>query len=1277
MSEHHEKKALPSIRTRDLNEKRKKTERGRRRPRDVAALKINPSQDIDFPLDPNTKARCEGILVLENVTTEQRDVAFKIKTTAPQRYRVRPTSGVIKHGERCYVRFMISKDEVRSILRQIETGTMRKKPDRFMLMSIVANTEESFHPDSLDEDSTLWSTPKWRKRLVKYKFRANIFRRILISDDSDSEDDDQDVEREQEEEEEEEGKREQEKKEKRKQEEQEEKKSEPFIRVDENIIRFVWTEVIHDSNAISDNTSLLPPPPVGELFLRNTSNSRRAIYKIKTTAPKRYATRPTYGIVEKSRASRIRVLIRAEEAARIALEREVTSDRFLVLVRTVETEEEIVSNSLESMRKVWNESSTSKTEHQIKLSVKFVFPSVRHVPRRERVRIIGQGRFGSVFLVRDKKKQNSEFAMKEITLKPDDVELALNEIHVVKSLSPHPHLITYFDAEFEETQDGMMKVRIFTELVTPGSVLMLLREHGPFPEPLLSSCFAQLLMAVEYMHSRGVAHRDIKGANVLLSDDGVLKLADFGAAIYFARLNSSDRRTLEGTAHWMAPEVIKDQDEDTKTDWCKADVWSLACTFIEMATSKRPWSDLNNAVTAMFHIASTLDHPELPPLENDTSSSSTSSGTPISRSTRDLLLQCFSRRANERPSVSEMLKHEYIQSSSRPLNLSCLAPRPPDPTTISTTNNLVHHDNMERKDSTPTLLSACVIGLAAALKRLRSNMRKLRIDALKRGWNLSVDDRDGKRRRPGSHLTPELSALIELRHRAKETLRSIDADRFLCRKRDRIVKTRPISAILEEDDGVDASVSEESDENVDAPPVPAVTNQEGENEEEEEKKRNMMSKLSSSSSSEDEDEKNSTSRTTTPIPGVRDFLRSWLAKSRQNIAAQRQGKSSLVHQSICTWIPLLERRLAHASEIYKELNRLKKTYEQSRKLYKKFEITLVSRLDHVTELLAEEQKSKDRGTIAHRFLNKEVRRLASQRRSLQRRIVRIRTACEKFQQSMTRRATPVIENAVTRAGGLVGYVSRQLDRIAIPAVASVRWTCTQCGENEIYASSGTCRRCNQKLTIRKTVPGPAPPPLPPSSTTDLQQQDCIPPPSISTIEEEAKIPSDSKRKKSPSPFTFTDLEIRHFKQSSDTCHPMIPSTQTTKAFSDTPLPPTLMLTPRGDVGGGNNNNLTASNMVVIPETPPPMTPGGRALFAVALADYEATEDSELSISRGDVIRVVRKHASGWWEGELNLRRGFFPSNYVKVQYDLWTIEEVETPRSVSEVETPRSAVSTE
>ena len=166
---------------------------------------------------------------------------------------------------------------------------MRKKPDRFMLMSMVADAEESFDKDAVDEDSTLWSTPRWRKRLVKYKFRANIFKRILISDDSDTSDED------------EEDKNQIDEKQVKIQVVIEENKDVKesnevmkFVRVDDNVIRFVWTEVIHDSNAISDNTTLLPPPPFGEVYLRNTSRRKRAIFKIKTTAPTRYSTRPTY-----------------------------------------------------------------------------------------------------------------------------------------------------------------------------------------------------------------------------------------------------------------------------------------------------------------------------------------------------------------------------------------------------------------------------------------------------------------------------------------------------------------------------------------------------------------------------------------------------------------------------------------------------------------------------------------------------------------------------------------------------------------------------------------------------------------------------------------------------------------------------------------------------------------------------------------------------------------------------------------------------------------------
>ena len=96
----------------------------------------------------------------------------------------------------------------------------------------------------------------------------------------------------------------------------------------------------------------------------------------------------------------------------------------------------------------------------------------------------------------------------------------------------------------------------------------------------------QLLLGLEYLHRNGIAHRDIKGANVLLSTDGTIKVADFGASKRMSN-TSSLVGGIKGTPVFMAPEVIQNRGETML--WKKADVWSVGCTVIEMATGSPPY----------------------------------------------------------------------------------------------------------------------------------------------------------------------------------------------------------------------------------------------------------------------------------------------------------------------------------------------------------------------------------------------------------------------------------------------------------------------------------------------------------------------------------------------------------------------------------------------------------------------------------------------------------------------------------------------------------------
>ena len=180
---------------------------------------------------------------------------------------------------------------------------------------------------------------------------------------------------------------------------------------------------------------------------------------------------------------------------------------------------------------------------------------------------------------------------------------------------------------------------IVLEFIESGSLATLVKDHGTFPEFLVAKYIKQVLHGLQYLHEQGVLHRDIKGANILVTKGGDVKLADFGVAVKVADAHVDE---VVGTPYWIAPEII----EMSSTPTTACDIWSVGCTVIELLTGNPPYFDLA-PMTALFRIVQD-DYPPLP--------------HGISPALRDFLLLCFQKEPVLRCSASTLLAHVWIKN---------------------------------------------------------------------------------------------------------------------------------------------------------------------------------------------------------------------------------------------------------------------------------------------------------------------------------------------------------------------------------------------------------------------------------------------------------------------------------------------------------------------------------------------------------------------------------------------------------------------------------------
>jgi len=172
-------------------------------------------------------------------------------------------------------------------------------------------------------------------------------------------------------------------------------------------------------------------------------------------------------------------------------------------------------------------------------------------------------------------------------------------------------------------------------------------------EQMISFTCKQTLEGLSYIHSLHRIHRDIKSDNILLGNDGSVKLADFGYAAQLTQ-QKQKRNTIVGTPYWMAPELIRGQNYDQKVD-----LWSLGIMIMEMAEGEPPYMEFP-PLRALFLIT-TKGIPDL------------KEPSKWSNEMKNFLSKCLEKDPEARPDATEMLKHPFMKKACNPSELGMIA----------------------------------------------------------------------------------------------------------------------------------------------------------------------------------------------------------------------------------------------------------------------------------------------------------------------------------------------------------------------------------------------------------------------------------------------------------------------------------------------------------------------------------------------------------------------------------------------------------------------------
>eukprot|EP00744_Colponema_vietnamica_P004893 GILI01007245.1.p1 GENE.GILI01007245.1~~GILI01007245.1.p1 ORF type:complete len:945 (+),score=189.72 GILI01007245.1:317-3151(+) len=278
--------------------------------------------------------------------------------------------------------------------------------------------------------------------------------------------------------------------------------------------------------------------------------------------------------------------------------------------------------------------------------------------RIKKGKLLGKGAFGAVYQAMNV-MSGELLAIKQLPIAVDVTAHTLRgierEIAINSSLPTHVNCVQYLGV-----QSTQRNIYIVMEHVSGGSIQSLLQSVGQFHEKTMRSYSNMILKGLQHLHKNNVVHQDIKGANVLIDEKGVAKIADFGCSKDLSTSHQGGASSIggeggasstfhnAGTPLWMAPEVCRGENA-TKS----SDIWSFGCLLLEMVTEERsPWVFApGTSAFAVLYAIGAASRPPQPPQH-------------LSATARDFISKCLMLDPSKRPTVDELLRHPFLTQPS-------------------------------------------------------------------------------------------------------------------------------------------------------------------------------------------------------------------------------------------------------------------------------------------------------------------------------------------------------------------------------------------------------------------------------------------------------------------------------------------------------------------------------------------------------------------------------------------------------------------------------------